>query len=217
MIISPGVIARISFLNPLVTFSTWVNFNMEFVEFIVVELQLRSNTILGRTMLNMFIGQPMSTQSLRCEGPIVLSPSTPTIQRPWALVKNYTPSWSMNLIQSSCHGPYSMGPKVPTSTPAMHIGALIASKLFKTFSGNSRGRLRSMGPIFVPTKLVQIGGKAFQKAYIGGNLTAKQEITIIAFLQAHVHAYALQPSGIPQVSREVIDHCLVVYPNPHLI
>lgn len=61
MIISTGVIARISFLNPLVTFSTWVNFNMEFVEFIVVELQLRSNTILGRTMLNMFIGQPMST------------------------------------------------------------------------------------------------------------------------------------------------------------
>lgn len=61
MIISPGVIPRISFLNPLVTFSTWVNFNIEFVEFIIVELQLRSNTVLGRIMLNMFIEQPMST------------------------------------------------------------------------------------------------------------------------------------------------------------
>jgi hypothetical protein len=41
-------------------------------------------------------------------------------------------------------------------------------------------------------------------------LTDEQELTLITFLRSNIYVFAWQPSDMPEVPREVIDHTLEV-------
>ena len=49
---------------------------------------------------------------------------------------------------------------------------------------------------------------------ISSTLDDKEESTLVTFLRANINVFAWQPSNIPGVPREVIEHHLVVYHMP---
>jgi hypothetical protein len=64
----------------------------------------------------------------------------------------------------------------------------------------------------VPAKAVQIRADATQTTRIARDLDSKYELTLIAFLRTNVVVFVWQPSQMPKIPREVIEHHLKIYP-----
>jgi hypothetical protein len=70
-----------------------------------------------------------------------------------------------------------------------------------------------MQPEDVPVKTIQVGTAAGQTTRMSGDLDSKEELMLIAFLWANVDVFAWQPSQMPRIPREVIEHHLKIYPD----
>jgi hypothetical protein len=65
----------------------------------------------------------------------------------------------------------------------------------------------------IPMKTIQIGADASQTTYIMRYLNTKLKLVLVTFLWANVDVFAWQPSQMPGIPREVIEHHLKIYPD----
>jgi hypothetical protein len=60
---------------------------------------------------------------------------------------------------------------------------------------------------------IRLSGDSSQTTRIAGNLEEKQEIALVAFLQANADIFAWEPSQMPGIPREVVEHHLKIHPD----
>jgi hypothetical protein len=65
----------------------------------------------------------------------------------------------------------------------------------------------------VPMKVIQIDMDAAQTTRIVGNLGDQKEFTLVTFFWDNVNVFSWQPSQMPRIPREVIEHHLKIYPD----
>src|SRR6185312_306290 len=74
-------------------------------------------------------------------------------------------------------------------------------------------KVQPTDPDNVPMKTVQIGADSSRTTRIAGNLEEKYEDALITFLRANVDVFAWEPSQMPGIPMEVIEHHLRIYPD----
>jgi hypothetical protein len=103
---------------------------------------------------------------------------------------------------------------------ALAIGLAPADGAQGSDPSNSRAKALAKAPKVrpsdtddVPMKTIQVGAETSQTTRIGGNLGEKLESALIAFLRANVDVFACEPSQMPGIPREVIEHHLKIHPD----
>jgi hypothetical protein len=64
-----------------------------------------------------------------------------------------------------------------------------------------------------PVKTIQLSRDSSQTTRIAGNLEEKLEIALVAFLQANADVFAWEPSQMPRIPKEVIEHHMKIHPD----
>jgi hypothetical protein len=176
-----------------VTFETEENFRTENIVFDVVEVNLPFNAIISRPTLYRFMAiahyrylvlkMPSPTGVLIVRGD--RAAALMAIEKPHALVAETTRPDDRGRNPSTS-GTKAL-PKVPKVQPS--------------------------GADDVPVKAIRLTADSTQTIRIAGDLDENQELVLVAFLQANADMFAWEPSQMPGIPREVIEHHLKINPD----
>jgi hypothetical protein len=176
-----------------VTFGTEENFRTENVQFDIAEVNLPFNAIIGRPTLYRFM-------AIAHYGYLVLKMLSPTgvltVRGDHAAA--VTAVEKLHALATEAAHPNDGGKDPSTS------GTKAPAKVPKVQLSGADGR---------PVKTIQVGADSSQTTRITGNLGEKNELTLVAFLQANVGVFAWEPSQMPGIPREVIEHHLKIHPD----
>jgi hypothetical protein len=191
--VGPQLVYPLESIALPVTFGTEENFRTENVVFDVAEVNLPFNAIIDRPTLYRFM-------AIAHYGYLVLKMSSPTrvltvqgdratalaaIEKLHALVAE-TARPEDGGGNPSTSGTKTL-PKVPKVQPSGADGILV--------------------------KAIRLTVDSTQTTRIAGDLGEKLELTLVAFLQANADVFAWEPSQMPGIPREVIEHHLKINPD----
>jgi hypothetical protein len=177
-----------------VTFGTEDNFRTENVQFEVAEVNLPFNAIIGRPALYQFM-------VVAHYGYLVLKMPSPA---------------GVLTVQSDRAAAVVAVEKLH----ALATGLAPAAGAQGSDPSSSHAKAHAKAPKVrpsdtddVPVNTIQVGAETSQTTRIGGNLGEKYESALSAFLQANVDVFAWEPSQMPGIPREVIEHHLKIHPD----
>jgi hypothetical protein len=74
-------------------------------------------------------------------------------------------------------------------------------------------KVQPSGADSVPDKTIRLSADSSQTTCIASDLEEKYELALIAFLQANADIFAWEPSQMPGIPREVVEHHLKIHPD----
>jgi hypothetical protein len=176
-----------------VTFGTKENFRTENVQFVVAEVNLPFNAIIGRPALYRFMAiahyRYLVLKMSSLAG--VLTVRGDRAAALAAVEKLHALTAEIARPDDGGRDPSTSGTKAPT-------------KVLK---------VRPFGADGVPVKAIQLSAGSSQTTRIAGDLEEKYELALVAFLHANVDVFAWEPSQMVGIPREVIEHHLKINPD----
>jgi hypothetical protein len=177
-----------------VTFRTEDNFRTENLQFEVAEVNLPFNAIIGRPALYRF----MAIAHYR-----------------YLVLKMPSPTGVLTVQSDRVAAVVAVGKLHALATGLAPVASAQGSD-----PSTSRAKALAKAPKVrpsdtddVPVKTFQVGAETSQTTRIGGNLGEKYESALVAFLQANVDVFAWEPSQMPGIPREVIEHHMKIHPD----